>query len=200
MNRDELPTVLCVDDEERVLEGLVLHLRKGYRVHTALSGELALKKLQEIGGAAVVVSDMRMPKMDGAALLHQVMLHYPDTSRILLTGEASRDSVVSAVNEGQIFRFLIKPCAPDRLKAAIDAGIRQHRLASSERVLLQETLMGSIRALVDVLSMTNPHAFGRASRLKRLAMEIAEALGHPQFWELEARLRIAAGRSGREVI
>ena len=106
-----------------MLEGLVLHLRRDYDVHTALSGEKALQKLKEIHGAAVIVSDMRMPGMDGAQLLKQVLKHYPETTRILLTGEPGRDAAIAAVNEAQIFRFLTKPCPPDQLKAAIEAGV-----------------------------------------------------------------------------
>ena len=62
-----------------------------------------------------------MPGMDGATLLHQVMQQYPAVTRILLTGEPGRDAAVSAVNKGNIFRFLTKPCPPDQLKAAVDA-------------------------------------------------------------------------------
>ena len=183
---DNRPIVLCVDDEARVVEGLALHLRKEYRVHTALGGEEGLAKLKSLGGAAVVVSDMRMPGMDGATFLKRVMRAYPDCGRILLTGEPGRDVAVQAVNEGHIFRFLTKPCPPEQLRAAVEAGVDQYRLLRAERTLLQETLIGCIQALVDVLAITNPVAFGRASRLKRLAMSFAEALGHAEFWQLEA--------------
>src|ERR1700730_18091285 len=109
MSTQDLARVLCVDDDARVLEVLVVHLRKDYEVHTALSGVEALKVLKQIGTAAVVVSDMRMPGMDGALLLHTVMSFYPDTTRILLTGEPGRDAAVAAINKGHIFRFLSKP-------------------------------------------------------------------------------------------
>ena len=166
MSKQGLPRVLCVDDEARVVEGLVLHLRKDYEVHTALSGADALRQLKEMGGAAVIVSDMRMPGMDGATLLQHVMQVSPDTTRILLTGEPGRDAAVSAVNTAHIFRFLTKPCPPDQLKAAIEAGVGQYRLVNAERSILKETLIGCIKALVDVLAITNPVAFGRASRVK----------------------------------
>ena len=186
MSRQGLPRVLCVDDEARVVEGLVLHLRKDYEVHTALSGADALRQLKEMGGAAVIVSDMRMPGMDGATLLQHVMQVFPDTTRILLTGETGRDAAVSAVNTAHIFRFLTKPCPPDQLKAAVEAGVGQYRLVNAERSILKETLIGCIKALVDVLAITNPVAFGRASRVKQLAMEIAERADCQQFWQLEA--------------
>lgn len=179
-------TILCVDDEARVLEGLALHLRKDFQIHTALSGDEGLQKLKELGGAAVVVSDMRMPGMDGATFLRRVMRAWPDATRILLTGEPGRDAAVLAVNEGQIFRFLTKPCPPDQLRSAIDAGVIQFRLLNAERLLMQETLIGCIQALVDVLAITNPVAFGRASRIKRLAVQFGETLNCTGFWQLEA--------------
>ena len=186
MSKQGLPRVLCVDDEARVVEGLVLHLRKDYEVHTALSGADALRQLKEMGGAAVIVSDMRMPGMDGATLLQHVMQVFPDTTRILLTGEPGRDAAVSAVNTAHVFRFLTKPCPPEQLKAAVEAGVGQYRLVNAERSILKETLIGCIKALVDVLAITNPVAFGRASRVKKLAMEVAERADCRQFWQLEA--------------
>ena len=186
MSRQELPRVLCVDDESRVVEGLVLHLRREYQVVTALSGDEALKTLKQMGGAAVVISDMRMPGMDGATLLQHVMQFFPDATRILLTGEPGRDAAVSAVNKANIFRFLTKPCPPEMLKAAVEAGVIQYRLVNAERTILKETLNGCIKALVDVLAMTNPVAFGRASRVKRVAMEFAAELNCKDFWQLEA--------------
>ena len=183
---EQKASILCVDDEARVVEGLALHLRRDFNVHTASSGDEGLLKLKELGGVAVVVSDMRMPNMDGATFLKRVMRTYPETTRILLTGEPGRDAAVMAVNEGQIFRFLTKPCPPDQLKAAIDAAVIQYRLVSAERVLLQETVIGCIQALVDVLAITNPVAFGRASRIKRISMEFALSVGCKGFWQLEA--------------
>jgi len=186
MSRSDLPRVLCVDDEARIVEGLVLHLRKDYQVHTALSGDEALKTLKQMGGAAVVVSDMRMPGMDGATFLHHVLVVYPDTTRILLTGEPGRDAAIAAVNNAQIFRFLTKPCPADQLRTAVEAGVMQHRLIRAERTILKETLVGCIKALIDVLAITNPVAFGRASRVKRLSMEFAESLGCREYWQLDA--------------
>ncbi len=186
MSPEALPTILCVDDEPRVVDGLALHLRRDYEVLTANGGQSALQILKEKGAPAVIVSDMRMPGMDGAALLKQVKHLYPETTRILLTGEPGRDAAIAAINEGQIFRFLTKPCPPDQLRAAIEAGVIHHRLQRAERVLLQETLVGCIKALVDILAITNPVAFGRATRVKRLATDLAAALGNKGFWQLEA--------------
>jgi CheY-like chemotaxis protein len=186
MSNRSLPTILCVDDEPRILEGLALHLRKEYDVHCATSGAEALRKLREIGKVCVIVSDMRMPGMDGATLLAQVMTNYPDTTRILLTGEPGRDAAVSAINKGHVFQFLTKPCAPDQIRSAVEAGVIQHRVMTAEREILQETVLGCINALIDVLALSSPVAFGRANRVKRLAMEFSAARGIKDFWQLEA--------------
>jgi response regulator RpfG family c-di-GMP phosphodiesterase len=186
MNREELPSILCVDDEPRIVDSLAVHLRRDYQVFAANGGNSALQMLKEKGAPAVIVSDMRMPGMDGATLLKHVKQLYPETTRILLTGEPGRDAAIAAVNEGQIFRFLTKPCPPDQLRSAIEAGVMHHRLLIAERVLLQETLIGCIKALIDILAITNPVAFGRATRVKRLTTDLAAALGKPSFWQLEA--------------
>jgi response regulator RpfG family c-di-GMP phosphodiesterase len=186
MNREHLPHVLCVDDEPRVVDGLALHLRRDYQVLTANGAQSALQILKEHGAPAVIVSDMRMPGMDGATLLKHVKHLHPETTRILLTGDPGRDVAMAAVNEGQIFRYLTKPCPPDQLRMAIEAAVVHHRLLVAEKVLLQETLIGCIRALIDILAITNPVAFGRATRVKRLATELAAALGTKGFWQLEA--------------
>src|ERR1700730_13217228 len=186
MNREDLPHVLCVDDEPRIVDGLALHLRRDYQVLTANGGQSALQVLKDHGAPAVVVSDMRMPGMDGATLFKHIKHLYPETTRILLTGDAGRDVAIAAVNEGQIFRYLTKPCPPDQLRAAIEAGVAHHRLLVAEKVLLQETLIGCIGALVDILAITNPVAFGRATRVKRVAADLAAAIGTKGFWQREA--------------
>lgn len=180
------PRVLCVDDEAEILAGLSLILRREFTVLCASSGAQALALLEQTENVAVVVSDMKMPELDGAGFLSRVRLRWPDITRILLTGEGGRGPAVAAVNEGQIFRFLTKPCSAPDLIAAVAAGHRQYQLVTSEKILLQQTLVGSIQALVDLMGMVNPVAFGRAGRVKRLALELYKQLGNPPSWELEA--------------
>jgi CheY-like chemotaxis protein len=186
MDSRELPRVLCVDDEPRVLDGLALHLRREYQVFTADGAQSALKMLEQMPAPAVVLSDMRMPGMDGTAFLKEVRHMLPDTTRILLTGDTGRDAAIAAINEGRIFRFLTKPCAPGPLKSAIEDGVAQHRLMVAEKVLLQETLIGCIKALIEVLAITNPVAFSRTNRVTRMAMALAAACELRGFWPLEA--------------
>ena len=107
---EQRPKVLCVDDEPRVLEGLSLHLRRMYEVEVATSGNAGLAVLERDKTFAVVISDMRMPGMNGAVFLSRSREIAPDAVRMLLTGQTDMTSAVQAVNVGQIFKFLTKPC------------------------------------------------------------------------------------------
>src|SRR6202521_5396383 len=142
------PLILCVDDEPAVLEGLKLTLRQRFDVATATSGVECLAVLEQKGGAAVVISDMRMPGMDGAAFLTKVRTLWPDSTRLALTGAPGRDDAATAINEGQIIRFMTKPCVPDKLIAAVEAAVRHHQIVTTEKALLQQTVLGCIRAWV----------------------------------------------------
>jgi CheY-like chemotaxis protein len=181
---DEKLRVLCVDDEPRVLEGLQLHLRRHYAVATAGSGPEGLTRLAA-ERFAIVLSDMRMPGMDGAQFLAEARAAAPDSVRMLLTGHADLEAAIAAINEGQVFRMLTKPCAPEQLLNAFAAAAHQHQLITAERVLLEQTLQGSVRALTDVLALTNPVAFGRATRVRRLVVESVDVLGWGERWQVE---------------
>jgi response regulator RpfG family c-di-GMP phosphodiesterase len=176
---------LCVDDERAVLDGLALHLRRKYRLETAQSGAEGLAILRENPGVAVIVSDMRMPGMDGAAFLTRAREAAPDAVRMLLSGQSDIDSAIAAINQGGVFRFLTKPCPPPTLLGAIEAALEQHRLVTAERVLLEQTLHGSIKALTDILALANPMAFGRATRIKALVSELAVKLDVRNAWQVE---------------
>ena len=179
------PHILCVDDEPKILEGLGLHLRKYYRLSTATNGPAGLAIVDGIDPPEVVVSDMRMPEMDGAAFLALVRERAPEVTRILLTGQADIESAIAAVNHGQVFRFLTKPCAPQSFLTAVRDAIEQHRLISSERVLLDQTLRGSIAAYAQILSLSSPISFGRSIRIKNHVVELAKAAGIAVSWQLD---------------
>jgi response regulator RpfG family c-di-GMP phosphodiesterase len=134
---------------------------------------------------------MRMPVMAGDAFLREARIAAPDAVRILLTGHADMDAAVRAVNHAHLFRFLTKPCAAEELLRACAAGVGQHRLVTAERVLLEQTLRGSIDALASTLALANPAAFGRGARLKELASGLAEAAGLAKRWELEVAAMLA---------
>ena len=177
--------ILCVDDEPRVLEGLKNTLDWDYDVVTAPGGPQGLKLLAEDPEIRLVLSDMRMPDMSGAVFLSEVRVRFPEVTRMLLTGYADIESAMHAVNEGGIFRMLLKPCPSDSLKGAIADGLAHNALLRSERELLDHTLRGTVEALTDALSLSSPSLFARARRLRELVRHAATSLDLEARWELE---------------
>jgi len=175
--------VLFVDDEQSVLDGIQRTLRNRVQSLAATSGSEGLRLLREKGPFALVISDMRMPVMSGAQFLAQVRALAPDTVRMILSGQSDLLSTIAAVNEGHIYRFLCKPCAAEQLIAAVEEGLKQYRLICAEKVLLEQTLSGSIRMLVEILGMVRPAASSRAVRLQRYVTELAALLGLTNRWE-----------------
>jgi len=175
--------VLFVDDEPNVLDAIQRTLRKQVDIQTATSGAEGLRVLQESGPFALVVSDMRMPSMNGPQFLAKVREQDPETVRMILSGQADLQATIAAVNQGHIYRFLSKPCPPDQLLAAINDGLSQHRLITAEKVLLEQTLSGSVKMLIEILGMVSPPASSRASRLQRYAIALAHALALPERWQ-----------------
>jgi response regulator RpfG family c-di-GMP phosphodiesterase len=180
-----LEKILCVDDEPNILQAYERALRKDFHIETAADGELALELIKSGGPYAVIVSDMRMPGMDGVQLLASARALAPETVRIMLTGNADQHTASEAVNEGHIFRFLNKPCTPETLKTSLLAGIQQYHLIRAEKDLLEKTLIGSLQMVTDILSMVNPTAFGRASRVRRLVKQLSAILKAEDAWQIE---------------
>jgi len=110
---------------------------------------------------------------------------------MMLTGDADLTTAIRAVNEGNIFRFLTKPCDPEDLMKALTAGIDQYRLVCAEKELLEGTLNGCVRVLTEILSMADPAAFGRATEMKEIAGKIARRLGIKRTWEVEVAIMLA---------
>lgn len=177
--------ILCVDDEPNVLQAFERQLRRQFDLHTAVGPELGLEAIAENGPFAVVVSDLRMPEMDGIEFLSRVRCSCPDTVRIMLTANADLGAAMAAVNEGKIFQFLTKPCPADMLARSLESGLEHYRLITAERELLERTLHGSVEILVEVLSLVNPAAFGRAQRVRRYVRHMAEELKLSDRWQYE---------------
>jgi response regulator RpfG family c-di-GMP phosphodiesterase len=177
--------ILCVDDDANVLASYQRQLRKEFEIDTALGAEPGLEAVRTRAPYAVVVSDMRMPGMDGIQFLARVCRVAPDSVRIMLTGFADQHTAIEAVNEGNIFRFLTKPCAPETLTKALAAGIAQHRLVIAERELLEQTLRGSVEVLTDLLGLVNPTAFSRSSRIRHLVRQMSMQLHLCDVWKFE---------------
>lgn len=182
--------ILFVDDEQNILDTISAMLRKRQDVHVANGPEEALRKISEEGPFSVVVSDFKMPGMNGIQLLTKIGELSPNTVRIILTGYADMDSATAAINEGRVFRFLTKPCSPANLNNCLDAALAQYRLVTAEKELLHGTLQGCIKVLTEILGQLNPEAFGKSERIKRHVKNIVRRLElkNPWMYELAAML------------
>lgn len=180
--------ILLVDDEPKVLSSLsrILLEEDFGEIITANNAYEALDILPQKLDTAVIISDYHMPRLNGIDFLVQARVIVPDSARILLTGAADLEMAIEAVNRGNLFRFLIKPCSPNILVGSIKDGIRQKQLITGERELLSKTLNGSIKVMIDILAVQNSYIFAQASRLRKLGHELAVALQiEEQSWEIE---------------
>jgi response regulator RpfG family c-di-GMP phosphodiesterase len=181
--------VLLVDDDLNLLSGLSRHLRRDFEIVTAPGGKQALAAVEDAmltnQPFAVVLCDMRMPVMDGIETLRAIRNLAPETVRMMLTGNADQQTAIDAINEGSIFRFFNKPCPSELLSDGLKAGCEQYRLVTAERDLLEKTLAGSIKVLVDVVSFNDPVAYAQATRLRELVRRMLQALEMPMRWQLD---------------
>lgn len=176
--------VLFVDDDKNFLSGIQRSLFRRFDICVASSPQEGLELLTQ-ETFSVVISDMKMPEMTGIQFLTHIKNLYPDTVRVLYTGYADQQTAIDAVNQGEIFRFLTKPCSLELLIRVVQDAIRQYQLITSERELVEKTLLGAIDLLSQILSVKNPTAQGQAKRLKFYIHHLASALGYDDLWFYE---------------
>src|SRR5664279_3494055 len=124
---EEQIRILLVDDEKNVLKALErTFLDEEYEILKASSGIDGLSILESVSPVQVVISDYRMPEMNGVDFLREVCKKWPDTVRIVLSGYADTASIVSAINEGEIYKFISKPWNDDELKVAIANALERY--------------------------------------------------------------------------
>jgi FixJ family two-component response regulator len=189
-----LPRVLFVDDESALLDGLRRLLRANYELETATSGADALRTVRRAienkRPFEVIVSDMQMPKMNGAAFLAQAREIDPDAVRMIMSGHADLASTIDAVNEGGILRFLTKPFETEDLIRIIDEAVAHYRLVVAERQLLEGTLRATVDLLADILATAVPVAYSRTTRLVALTDAATRRLT-VKDWQLPIAARLS---------
>ena len=183
--------VLFVDDDVHLLTSYERIFSRKLQVETAEGGEAGLKKIEERGPFAVVISDRQMPRMDGIRFLSLVKERAPDTVRIMATGNADVEGAIQAVNEGSIFRFLTKPCSLEILSNSIEGALAQYRLVTAEKELLNKTLGGSIKLLTDILSMIETQSFGRAQSMREVIVGVTKKFKADNEWEIPLAFMLA---------
>lgn len=167
-------TLLFVDDEQNILSALNRLFRKsGHRILTATSGARGLEILEQ-EPVDLVVSDMRMPEMDGAAFLEQVYRRWPDVTRLLLTGYSDIESTIAAVNKGQIYRYLQKPWEEYDLQLTVHHALEAKRLAR-ERQKLEALIRKQNLELKELNQSLEAKVAARTQDLQRAAERLQEA-------------------------
>lgn len=142
--------ILCVDDENNVLRALRrVFLDDNYEIHSALSAEEGLNILHTVEEIQIVISDYRMPGLNGIDFLKEVCRNWPDTIRMVLSGYADTAAVVEAINDGQIFKFIPKPWDEDELRTTIQMGLERYFLKKKNLQLMDE-LKASNRKLREI--------------------------------------------------
>lgn len=177
--------VLIVDDEIEILSAMQRNLRNDYLVTVAIGAKEALEILNTSPSFAVVISDFKMPEMNGLDLLRIIRTNFPNTIRVLLTGFADLDLSIKAINDGYVFRFLTKPVEFNTIKQTINECIQQYKLITAEKELLEKTLKGTIKLLIDIMSITNPKITNIAGRIRSVAKDIALQMNIQNTWEVE---------------
>ncbi|MCK4622775.1 MAG: response regulator [Desulfuromonadales bacterium] len=148
---DEQIKILCVDDERNVLKSLrrLLMDEDQYDILLAESGAEGLEIMAEEGDVRLVISDYRMPEMNGVEFLREVTARWPDSVRIVLSGFADTAAVVEAINEGQIYKFIPKPWNDEELKTAISTAL-EHQALRTQNNRLNEELQEKNRQLQEI--------------------------------------------------
>jgi response regulator RpfG family c-di-GMP phosphodiesterase len=176
MNHDK-HTVLCVDDEQNILNALKRLLRKdGYRLLTASSGDEGVRILEQ-NEVHVVISDQRMPDMSGMEFLARVKECYPDALRIVLTGYTEVDSITESINKGHIYKFFLKPWNDQSLRLEIKQALDQYDLIQANKKL-QEQVMQQNKKLKEINENLEAMVQERTEdlRIQNQALELSHAI------------------------
>ncbi len=156
--------VLLVDDEEGIVRSLRRLLRREpYDLDTAGSGEEALEKLAS-HPAHLILTDQRMPGMTGVELLREVRNRWPDTIRIILSGYTKVDTIIDAINDGEVYKYLTKPWNDEELKLNLRRALEQYELEAENRRLAEQVLAQN-RKLIELNKMLEERALDAAAGL-----------------------------------
>lgn len=185
------PRILFVDDDQMLLSSMERCLGLEFDLVTAISGLEALKKIEEQPTFPVVVCDMRMPVMDGLQFIERARELSKRSVFLMLTGNQDVQTAVRAVNEGQVYRFLNKPCDPEEIAFAIRLGLQQYELEDRERDLLNKTFVGAVGIFGDVMETLQPELLGRTADTEQFVELLREQISAPPRWEFKIASKLA---------
>lgn len=176
----EKHTILLVDDEVNNLQLLRRTLRHDYNIMTASNGKEALEIVEHHGKEiSLIVSDQKMPEMQGTEFLKQVSNEYPDIIKILLTGHLDVDAIVDSINDCHLYQYIVKPFDPEVLKMTIEGGIQKFNLLNNKTVILKdlrELFYKTIKLIAAALDAKDPYTHGHSMRVTMYSMILAKKL------------------------
>lgn len=182
-NKNKKHTILAVDDEQNNLSFLYRTLRNDYNILQASNGEEALKYIEEYGSEiSMIVSDQKMPVMEGTELFKRVSDKHPEIIKILLTGHSNIDILVDAINECQLFQYILKPFEPEQLNMIVDSGIKKFELSISKTQILMdlsELFYKTIKSIAFALDAKDQYTHGHSMRVTLYSLALAKALNLP---------------------
>ncbi len=178
--KNEKHTILLVDDEVNNLQLLRRTLRHDYNILTASNGKEALEIVEGKGDEiALIVSDQKMPEMEGTEFLKRVAGEYPDIVKILLTGHLDVDAIVDSINDCHLYQYIVKPFDPEELKLTIDSGIKKFDLVNNKTVILKdlrELFYKTIKLIASALDAKDPYTHGHSLRVTMYSLILAKNL------------------------
>ena len=170
--------ILMVDDEENNLMLLYRTLRGKYDIVKTTSPIDAIN-LMETESFDLILSDHKMPDMDGVELLQYVYEHHPDTVRILVTAYSDISILIGSINKAKIYRYVKKPFNPSELEMVVESGLEYYQLKKDNEILsndLKELFSGTIRAIIEALDAKDSYTLGRSRRVTYYSLKIANEL------------------------
>jgi CheY-like chemotaxis protein len=182
--------ILLVDDDAKLLNSLKRNLCFDYDLTIAESGQNAVDRLKAHEHFSVIVTDMRMPHMDGIQFIQEACKLAPGSVYIMLTGNQDIQTAMKAVNDGHVFRFLNKPCEIVEIRRALDAALQQYNLIHAEKDLLQKTFVGAVNVLTDVLDSLRSDISQQSNRIDAVMRACEEGLGFCGNWEYRMAARL----------
>lgn len=185
------PMIVLADPDPGVQSGFMRLFSNDYDPICFPESEEALKHLKAHPNAAVIVSCYNLPGRGGTAFLRAAEGIVPLASRVMLTGETAPEAIKKAVNEGHAFKYLEKPCQKEELISSVETALSHHRHMAKERQLLERTLSGSVRMLIEMLALFHPEAFRRTGTVRRQALKLAQELGMKKTWELDMAVMLS---------
>ncbi len=186
--REDKHTILIVDDEENNLQLLRRTFRNKYNILMAHNGLEALDVVKQHGDEiSLIVSDQKMPVMEGTEFFKKVRETNPQIIKILLTGHVDTDILVAAINDCDLYQYILKPFEPEELKIAVDNGIQKYSMANNNKVYyqeLKELFYKTIRAISNALDTKDSYTNGHSLRVTLYSMIIAKELNlSPEYME-----------------